>query len=136
MSRKFQFSLRALLVGIAALTALLAVVSNRAREQHEIVAALEARGWQVQYDWWKSDEPSGPAWLRRIIGDDYFQRVIAVWVGEGDEVDAKRAEESISLLQKLPNLRTVIIDPMMPERSQDMLAKALPQCRVVPYPVP
>lgn len=137
MPRRFQFSLRALLVGIAVLTTLLAVVSSRAREQRDTVAALEARGWHVEYDWeLRSDERPGPAWLRRIVGDDYFQRVVVVLVGRGEEMDARRTEESISLLRKLPNLRAVTFYPMIPEQSQDMLATALPQCRVAPYPFP
>ena len=137
MSRRFQFSLMALLVGIAVLATLLAVASNRAREQRETVAALEARAWHIEYDWERwFDEPPDPAWLRRIAGDDYFQRVVLVeFLGE-EEMDARRTEESISLLRKLPNLRDVTFYPIIPERSQDMLAKALPQCRVMPYPVP
>src|SRR6185437_11305871 len=86
--RYLTFSLRTLFVLTTVFAVWLGVVVNRAREQREAVKAIEALGGTVAYDWdefpfdpFASDKrhtPHGPAWLRWLIGDDYFQNAIAV----------------------------------------------------------
>jgi hypothetical protein len=59
---------------------------DRARTQKRAVARIEAAGGSVIYDHTFNGEypykpngsPWGPAWLRRRIGDEYFQEVTAV----------------------------------------------------------
>lgn len=135
MTRRFRFSLRAFLSAFIVVAVLLATLTNRAREQRETVAGLRALGWQVQYDWQGSlHGPPGPAWLRRIVGDDYFEEVVQVSFWGGEEMNTKRTEQSISFLQKLPNLINVTFWPMIPESSQNALATALPKCHVIRPP--
>jgi hypothetical protein len=71
---------------LTALAVWLGIVVNRVREQREAVKAIEALGGDVYYDWQAGPSmepvthrrPNGPGWLRRTIGDDYFQEVIVV----------------------------------------------------------
>ena len=138
MTRRFQFSLRTLLVAMLLLAVWLAVTTNRVRDQRRAVAALMDLGWSVQYDWERrsTSEPHGPKWLRRIIGDDYFQKVVHVYFWDGRELDEARTTKSIPLLQSLPDLKNVVYYPTIPERSQDAISAALPGRYVGLYPVP
>ena len=61
--RWFQFSLRTLMVLVTVLCVWLGLVSERARKQREAVAAIEALGGWVWYDYQNSgQEPPGPKW--------------------------------------------------------------------------
>jgi hypothetical protein len=72
--RWIQFSLRTLFVLTTALAIWLGFVVKAVREQREAVKAIEALGGVVQYDWEEADfDPNSRTWLRRIVGDDYFQ---------------------------------------------------------------
>lgn len=78
---KLQFSSRLLLVLVGCLCAWLGVTANAARTQRELVKAILAAGGEVFYDWQVTDDgsdsglehPPGPDWLRRWLGDEYFQ---------------------------------------------------------------
>ena len=97
--RWFQYSLRTFLVVLTAFAVWRGVVIHRAREQREAVKAIEAAGGIVRYDWQYDSfrarrdgvsfdsplsnsmrEPSGPLWIRRIVGDEFFQQVWAVQI--------------------------------------------------------
>src|SRR6185437_6075263 len=97
--RYLTFSLRTLFVVTTALAVWLGVIVNRAREQREAVKAIETLTGRVQYDWqpkaveviltakgfegvkgWRqvnasNTAPDAPEWLRRLLGDEYFQDV-------------------------------------------------------------
>src|SRR5262245_63470489 len=90
-TRWFRFSLRTLLLLIAALCVWLGIQVNAAHRQKEAVAAITKAGGTVIYDyqnlqlvdragitWDDSRLPPGPAWLRQRIGDDYFRTVVDV----------------------------------------------------------
>lgn len=102
--RLLRFSVRTLLVLLTFLCyGQLAVQAKRARDQKHVVAAILDIGGSVRYDWQPSvydlhdrrvqielaaqagrpkptfiDEPCGPAWLRNLIGDEFFQHVAEV----------------------------------------------------------
>jgi len=78
--RWFQFSLRTLLVLLTVLCVWLGVTVNRARKQREAVAAIEALGGYVRYEYQygSGQEPPGPKWLRELIGEEYFVSVVYV----------------------------------------------------------
>jgi len=81
--RWLQFSLRSILVLTGVLAVLIAWLGPKfyfAYEQRQAVAAILASGGQVAYDYQAAgeQEPPGPKWLRRLIGDDFFQRIDVV----------------------------------------------------------
>ena len=74
--RWFQFSLRTLLVIVtlcAVLCSWLAVRMQQAKRERKAAAAIEDACGQVGWS-----EPSGPAWLRTLLGDDLFHHVDSV----------------------------------------------------------
>jgi hypothetical protein len=136
--RYLTFSLRTLFVVTTALAVWLGVIVNRAREQREAVKAIEALGGSASYDWQyaqldQADPfgldgpfiPPGPVWLRRLVGDDFFQD--AVGVSFSGETDALK---SIAHLKRLRKLKTVIVNPFASNVTTDEIKAALPNCEV------
>jgi hypothetical protein len=94
-------SLRGLLLLVLAIALWLGWIVNQAREQRQAVAALQEFGGFVHYDWefvlgpvkvsrgnriWKPSwgtltsgrKPWAPDWIRRALGDEYFQSIAHV----------------------------------------------------------
>src|SRR5262245_13991502 len=117
MKKWLRFSLRTMLLLITALCIWLGFQVNAARRQREAVTAILRNGGTVKYDFqlvidpkipWNSSykslkdaSPSGPAWIRRLIGDEYFQDVVEVIFQ-----DKAIPETDFAQLAKLPRLRT------------------------------
>jgi hypothetical protein len=126
-SRWKTISLRGLLLVILVIASWLGWIVNKARQQRETVAALQKIGGFVHYDWefvngpvkvpqgyslWMPSwgkftpgkKPWAPDWLRRAMGDEYFQSIAhvslcvdiktqmadATWVNMGSADDALR----------------------------------------------
>jgi len=120
-------SLRGMLVLVLAIALCLGWIVHKARQQREAVAALQKFGGFVHYDWefvggpvkvsrgnllwmpsWGKFTPAGkpwaPDWIRRALGDEYFQSLAHVslyvdikkgsadstWVNMGPADDALR----------------------------------------------
>ena len=116
--RCLQFRLRTLMM----LTLLCAIGSawvaqrmERSRQEREAVDAIRGIGGTVEYDY-TGAEPPGPAWLRRVLGDNFFSEVIGVQLpgdyslrlgfdGFGPSHGATDAD--LKCLSKLPNLRSL-----------------------------
>jgi len=106
--RRFQYSLRSLLLVITVLCIWFAYIANEARKQKNAVAQIqEMEGW-VRHDYEfdedgkniKDAQPPGPDWLREWIGIDYFCDV--TWINLiGAQV------KDLSPLEKLPNLEVL-----------------------------
>lgn len=101
--RWYQYSLRTLLivmvlasVGMSWLT----VKMRRAARQREAVEAIRKLGGWVVYDYQSGSAarptPPGPAWLRRLLGDDFFAEVTDVQVNR---------EAGLTHLTSFPKLR-------------------------------
>ncbi len=109
--RWLQFSLRTLLIAMTLFALWLGVKVHRVRQQKAAVAALEASdsGNSVCYDYQfdragkmiPDASPPGPAWFRRLIGEDYLRSVR--WVRLGQPTDADLAQ-----LECLPRLQVLI----------------------------
>src|SRR5258708_3224922 len=92
--RWLQFRLRTLLLVTAVLCVPLAWVAvrmNQKRQERATVAAIERLGGIVKYEWegvrvdrvWQhafslDAEPTGPHWIRQIVGDNFFSEVVFV----------------------------------------------------------
>jgi hypothetical protein len=81
---RFQFGIRSLLllaVAVALPSSWLAVEMNMARQQKEAVAIILKLGGSADYDYVLSSplseaKPRGPAWLRSLLADDFFNSVV------------------------------------------------------------
>jgi internalin A len=94
--RRLQLRLRTLLLAITLLGIWLGVIVERARTQREAVATILELGGSVYYKHQRvrgvglvsGAAPPGPAWLRRWIGDDYFQTPLDVNIRSSRDSDA------------------------------------------------
>jgi len=91
VKRYLRYGLRSLLIVMTLLCvscAWLVRVLHRAEEQREAVAWVSKHGGWVKYGWQlgKGPGPSGPRWLRDILGEDCFQTVEKVGIG-GKEIN-------------------------------------------------
>ena len=114
--RWFRFSLRTLLLLVAIIGVPLGMKMNRVRNQRLVVAELRRLNAQIMYDYEDTrtkgvqtvvnpPQIPGPAWLRRLLGDEYFVEVISVRL-DGPKV----TDETVASISKLPNLRSITLD--------------------------
>jgi hypothetical protein len=112
--RRFQFSIRSLLVLTVALAppcSWLAMEMKKAREPHAAVAAIEELGGVVSYDFQVADHGMSSTaeapqwkWLRKLLGDDFFNDVIEVGIDEtGDRKNV--TDDDLECLSALPQLK-------------------------------
>jgi len=88
--RWFRFSLRTLLIVVVLLSLPLGWFVRQAQRQRKAVEAIRKAGGLVWYDYeldedgfsTGTEEPPTPAWLRELIGDDFFLDVVGVGVAE------------------------------------------------------
>jgi hypothetical protein len=108
----YQYRLRTLLIVMTVLAAWLSIASHRARQQKMAVERIRALGGRVDYDYQRITAntdvddfmpvlagPPGPEWLRRFVGDDYFQSVVHVELQETSAGDS-----DVAMLANLPRL--------------------------------
>ena len=86
--RWLGFSLRTLFVVVTALAVWLGYQTNRATKQRRAVERLQELQVQIIYDWQNNRgdfgtiipnaSPPAPDWLRRLVGEHYFTRVVAL----------------------------------------------------------
>ncbi len=125
----FQFRIRSLLVFVPAVAIPLGLFSQEmwhARQQRQAVEAIETAG-NVFYDWQELSSPTkgrppAPAWLMRLLGDDFFGRATKAFL---DGSKGTRAE--LEQLSTLPDLNAVVVEG--PEVSDAVLEclNGLPQ---------
>jgi len=106
---RFQFSIRSLLV-LAVVVALpcswLAVEMQQAERQREAVVAIEKRSGTVM---WDDEEWACPTWLRRLLGDDFFNSVVGVSFFDTRNGDAE-LEQLLEHLKGLDQLHKLDLD--------------------------
>lgn len=138
--RRLQFSLRTFLIILTVLAVWLGNAVNRAREQREVVKAIEALGGTVQYNWQthytirlKLDEfhhrfysdAERPAWIR-----DLFQDVKVVWFFNAESRIDADVRQSIAYLKRLRGLIRVNVQRRISEQTYRELQVALPSCEI------
>src|SRR5260221_801163 len=101
--RWFQFSLRALMIFtivVAVACGWFGAKLERARNQKSAVEAILKNGGSIAYDYqhWDSSGkmipnlvPPGSAWLRTLLGDDFFTDVVIVTAKTDDDLKFVRA---------------------------------------------
>ena len=108
---KLRFTLRTLFVLLTISAVWLGYFTNHSRRQKIAVEAIETAGGRVRYDYQRTHANSrngeavlpGPSWLHKVLGDDFFRRVVEVdWNGK----KTFRAEE-LRPLRDLPRLDTL-----------------------------
>lgn len=107
--RWLQFSLRTFLIVLTLLAMGLGYVSFRAREQRAAVARIKELGGHIQYDYQRGSNPKpsppGWPWLRRLVGDEYFQDVAFVKLDKTQVSDA-----DLRLISKLRRAKTLSLN--------------------------
>jgi hypothetical protein len=113
--RWYQYRLRTLLIIMTLLAVWMAWISHCARQQQTAVEKIHALGGNVSYDIQKINGqyfafdyhaiPPGPAWLRKFIGEDYFQNVVYVELGKTHDTD-----DDLAILQNLPDLEGLALN--------------------------
>ncbi len=111
LHRRFQFSVRslfALILAVAIPCGWFVIERDRAGRQNETAKWIKSRiGGLVKYDWEldsdgtyrSSAEPSGPVWLRDLLGGDFFDEIEEVSFSGVPVTDA--AAERIKELTRL-----------------------------------
>lgn len=123
--RRFPIRLRISLKWFLAIVTLFAIFVGRkshfATVQKNAVVSVRELNGHVRYDWqpsWREEflgvrsptspkpvwEPSGPAWIRKRLGDEYFQRIIEVRL-RGNLVN----DESLAAVGALPYVKSYIV---------------------------
>lgn len=111
--RRAQFTLKMLLAAVLILSLPLswfAVKMDRARKQEEAISELSELGdvkvlYRYQDSWPFELEPSGPPWLRRFCGKDFFNDITFV------DISNTRADDSTTkYLASFPELRFLRLD--------------------------
>jgi formylglycine-generating enzyme required for sulfatase activity len=100
--RWYQFSLLSLLIFTAIvglLIGLVVVPVQRAREQWGAIRTLRDLGWVVACD----PTPSGPAWARKVFGDEVFHDAVAVDSPPG------ASDDEMADLRHMPKLERACI---------------------------
>lgn len=106
--RWLRVSVRSLLLLLVAVAVPLAWKVNRVRNQRIVAAEVKKLNGQLNYDWeWKSPRqygPSGPNWLKNLLGHDYFTDIVFV-----DLHDPEANDDTLASIASLPHLAGVQI---------------------------
>ncbi len=112
--RWFRISVRMMMLLILIIAVLIGWRVNRANTQRRAVAAIKKAGGEVEYDYQYSNSlfdpnatPRAPAWLRRQLGDEYFQEVECVTLSSSATDTTLASLEGCDRLKELD----IIADP-------------------------
>lgn len=147
LRRRFRFTLRASMFLVLSFAAWLGWRVHLARTQRQVVAAIRAFGGYVGYDWeWERDRlkrgaaPKAPAWLRRAIGDEYFQEVVEVNLifsyrdFRHFESNARITDDLVPELAKLRNLKWLHMYKSQPtDRAMETVGRLVTLEKLVMY---
>ncbi len=112
--RWFRFSMRTMIVVVTAFCVWLGITSSRANRQRRAVEIIKKAGGTAYYDFDADDDgvlrtpplsPSGPDWLRRSIGIDYFSTVVRVGLDDRKNPN----DDAFAALADLPQLRNLFL---------------------------
>lgn len=115
--RFFRFKLKSLFIVFAAIAVCLGIETSQAVKQRKALAIVQKLGGQLLYDYEidsKNDyrriqgivSLRGPAWLRAVVGDDYFRTAIVVNLTKAPVGD----DDLGDLAALLPYIRSLRLD--------------------------
>ena len=168
-----QFRLRSLLLAILVFCIAMGWFVKRVRRQQAATARIVGYGGHVNYDYqfdakgeFRRDsfgnalhglEPPGPRWLRDMVGDDYFQTPVKVWLESEEGVGFLDGELKVLAgpIKSLPRVKSLTLrgSPItdaglthlhgmtqleeldcrgtkITDRGIEALRRALPSCRI------
>jgi hypothetical protein len=128
--RWYQFSLRSLIKFVTRCAILcvvgasLALVPSWVMRQADIADAIKELGGSVRWS-----QPSGPVWLRSLLGDEFFEHVESANLDHTQITDADMEKlvrlKGLSRLEELSLAQTQITDECLTK-----LQQALPNCKI------
>jgi hypothetical protein len=118
--KRFTLSLRVFMILVLAGSAGLGWLIQKARRQRLAVAAIEANGGDVLYDWQDSfgnGQRWAPAWLRSAVGAEHFQEVKRVHISlfsAGDDTGSPNgflvsADRLVEFCRAFPRLQRLSV---------------------------
>lgn len=114
--RRLSLSLRVAMLLVLVVGIGMSRPVRKAYEQRVAVEAIRRYGGWVSYDWERTalqsgtqtEGPHAPQWLRRCLGDEYFQKVVYVNLdydeNSDDQVENRNVRPCDDLLEKIGNL--------------------------------
>ena len=113
--RKFQFSLRLMLVLITAFAVWLGWQNSRSTIQRRAVEELKGAGASVVYDFQidasgnsvPDASISAPRWLVNVLGEDFFARVIGINAHNNKPSATTTMDDALVALDSLPSVKYV-----------------------------
>jgi hypothetical protein len=127
--RWYQYRLRTLLLLVTAFAVCMSwftVKQKQAERQHKIISEITASGiivvhydFEVDESWQETNsEPIVPAWLRKLLGDDFFANVVAIDVRDYRGTEAKNFEH----ISELTSLKFLSLSgaPLSNEEFKDL----------------
>ena len=164
MRHRFQYNLSVLFLLISGIGLCLGWQFSELHKKQQAISAVEALGGTVVYDYqWSEDQhwnanavPPGPAWLRRICGQNVSANVVEIQLFAGNrqnpqrftDVEARRlavlhelkwlvlqdtklTDEGLAHFQSLTKLERLDIEgSLVTENGVEKLEAALPNLRV------
>jgi hypothetical protein len=109
---RFRYSLRIVLVLLTGLCVWLGLVSSRARQQRLATEQLKKLNATVVYDT-RAEELAVPAWIRNLLGDDYFVTVVEVWLSDHQvgrksrPLPSAHLDAAVAAMRWLPKLKAI-----------------------------
>ncbi len=106
--RSFQFSLRSLLIFTVVVAIGAAWLGRRIEQKHKEQAAIDEivkAGGKIVYDLQQGThkrDASGPKWLRKLLGDNFFSEVTGVDLANGTDAQ-------LAYLDDFPQLKTLVV---------------------------
>ena len=116
--RWHQYNLRTLLIGVTLLCVWFGLIATNANRQRRAVETIKRHGGTVAYDYEtnaeafdvRDDAPQpGPAWLRNLIGIDYFATVVVVSSPDEKGSNERDGDDTFATISELPHLRSVVL---------------------------
>ena len=118
---RLQFGLGTLLLAVTLFGIWLGIAVNNANKQRRAVAAIEALNAKMQFDYERdangqrvpNAQPPGSKWLRTLLGEDYFRKVVVVdfaWGYPELRGRSKVNDESLRCVESLLNLEHIDLD--------------------------